>query len=156
MKKILLIFGVVGFVACNNDGNDSTTGTTDTSTTNTNTNTTVVTDTNTTSTTTTTSYSAKDGDVSYRNGKVVVYRNNEWVASDNDVELEGGVVVRKNGHVVRNGETIELKEGETVDRTGRFFDKAGNAIENAWDATKRGAKKAKEEVKEVFKDEKNN
>jgi len=154
MKKIFLIAGLAGFVACNNDGNDATTGATDTSTTNSNT--TTVTDANTTTSTTTTSYSAKDGDVSYRNGKVVVYRNNEWVESDKDVELEGGVVVRRNGRVERNGETVELREGETVDRTGRFFDKAGNAVEDAWDATKRGAKKAKEEVKEVFKDEKNN
>jgi hypothetical protein len=29
-----------------------------------------------------------------------------------------------------------------VNRTGRFFDRTGNAIENVWDDTKRGVKKA--------------
>jgi len=158
MKKFFLIIGLAGFVACNNDG--TTTNTDGDTTTNTNTTATAAgteTGTNsTTNSTATTTYTASEGDVSYRNGKVMVYRNGQWVESDKDVNLEGGVVVRRNGRVERNGQVVKLEEGETVDRTGRFFDKAGNAIENAWDATKRGAKKAKEEVKEVFKDEKNN
>jgi len=151
MKKIFLLFGLAGFIACNNDANDRA-GNSDTSTNNN----AVATDADRTTGTTTTTYTASEGDVSYRNGKVVVYRNGQWVDSDKDVELEGGVVVRRNGRVERNGDVVELREGETVDRTGRFFDKAGNAIEDAWDATKRGAKRAKEEVKEVVKDEKDN
>ena len=148
MKKLLLIFSLAGFIACNNDGNDSAADRDTTTSNNAS-----ATDADTATISTNTTYTASEGDVSYRNGKVVVYRNNEWVETDKDVNLDNGVVVRRNGRVERNGKTVELREGETVDRTGRFFDKAGNAIEDAWDATKRGAKKAKEEVKEVFKDD---
>lgn len=103
-------------------------------------------------------YKASEGDVSYRNGKVVVWRNNEWVESDEDVKLENGVVVRRNGEVERDGKIVVLKDGEVVDRTGRFFDRAGNAIENAWgdvkEGVKEGAKDVKEGVKDVFDDDK--
>ena len=103
-------------------------------------------------------YKASEGDVSYREGKVVVWRNNEWVETNDDVKLENGVVVRKNGEVERDGKVVVLKDGEVVDRTGRFFDRAGNAIENAWDdvkeGVKEGAKDVKEGVKDVFDDDK--
>ncbi|MEJ7912646.1 MAG: hypothetical protein WKF70_05785, partial [Chitinophagaceae bacterium] len=46
------------------------------------------------------------------------------------------------GEVRRNKEVVTLREGEVVTRTGNFFDEAGNAIEDGWDATKRGAVKA--------------
>jgi hypothetical protein len=59
-------------------------------------------------------------------------------------------VVRKNGEVKKGDDVVVLKDGEVVDRSGRFFDNAGNAIEDAWDATKKGVKKAGQEVKEVF------
>ena len=102
-------------------------------------------------------YAPADGDVSYRNGKVLVWRNNEWVDADDDVRLDNGVVVRRNGEVVRNDEVIVLKDGEVVNKSGRFFDKAGNAIDDAWHGAKKGVtkagegvKKAGEEVKEVF------
>jgi hypothetical protein len=62
-------------------------------------------------------------------------------------------VVKRNGEVKRGGDVVKLEEGESVDRSGRFFDKAGNAIEDAWDATKKGVKKAGEEVKDVFTDD---
>ena len=112
-------------------------------------------------------YTESDGDVSYRNGKVVVWRNGEWVESNEDVTLDNGVVVRRTGRVERNGEVVELEDGEVVTRTGRFFDKAGNAIEDAWDATKKGARKAGDaiekgankvgdEVKDVFDNDKDN
>ncbi len=61
----------------------------------------------------------------------------------------------------RDNDVVALNDGEVVDRTGNFFDKADNAIEDGWDATKRGAKKAGngiekgakkvgEETKDVF------
>jgi hypothetical protein len=108
----------------------------------------------------TSTYTASDGDVSYRNGRVVVWRDNDWVETEEDVKLEDGTVVRRNGQVEREGKVIELEDGEVVDRTGRFFDKAGNAIENAWDdvkeGVKKGADKVGEEVKDVFDDKDNN
>ena len=59
----------------------------------------------------------------------------------------------------------ELEDGEVVTRTGRFFVKSGNAVEDAWDATKKGARKAGDaiekgankvgdEVKDVFDNDK--
>ena len=47
-------------------------------------------------------------------------------------------MVRRNGEVKRGDDVIILEDGEVVDRSGRVFDKAGNAIEDAW----QGAKKA--------------
>src|SRR5215204_5062771 len=131
MKNLFVILIVGALLSCNND---------DTRTTKTN-------------TSTHAAYAPSDGDVTYRNGKVLVWRDDEWKEADNDVSLNDGTVVKRNGEVVRNGKVIELEDGEGVDKTGHFFDKAGNAIEDAWDATKEGAKKTKEEVKDVFTDD---
>lgn len=144
MKKLLLMAGIaVSLSACNNDNANGTSAETDSSSHEANSPT----------------YKASDGDVSYRNGKVVIWRDNEWVEADDDVTLENGVVVRRNGEVEKDGKIIVLEEGEIVDRTGRFFDKAGNAIENAWDDVKQGVKKGvnevDEEVKDIFDDDDN-
>jgi hypothetical protein len=95
-----------------------------------------------TTTTTTTSYSPVDGDVIYRDEKVFVMRNGAWVEADEDVKLDNGVVVHKDGHVIKDDREIELNDGEMVNKSGDFFDRTGVAIENAWDDTKRGVKKA--------------
>ena len=97
--------------------------------------------------TTSVTYTPADGDVRYTNGKVVVWRNNDWVESDKDVTLENGIVVRRNGEVKRNDDVIVLEDGQTVTRSGNFFDKAGNAIEDGWDATKKGVGKAADATK---------
>jgi hypothetical protein len=93
----------------------------------------------------------------------LVWKNNDWVAADNDVTLDNGIVVRRNGRVVRDKEEVELEDGVVVNRSGRFFDKAGNVIEDGWDGVKKGAKEAKDgikkganEVKEEVKDVFNN
>ena len=95
-------------------------------------------------------YAPANGDVTYRDGKVLVWRNNEWVETNDDVSLDNGVVVKRNGEVVRNDDVVVLKDGEVVNKSGNFFDKAGNAIEDAWHGAKKGVKKAGEEVKDVF------
>jgi hypothetical protein len=96
--------------------------------------------------TTTTIYTPSEGDVIYRDGKVMVWRNNDYVLADNDVNLDDNVVVKRNGEVTRNGVVIKLEDGQAVSKTGRFFNKAGEAIEDAWDATKKGVNKAAEAV----------
>jgi hypothetical protein len=101
-------------------------------------------------------YSASEGDVSYRNGKLMIWKGGEWKETDNDVHLDNGVVVNRKGEVVKEDKVVVLHDGEVVDKSGRFFDKAGNAIEDAWDATKKGVKKAGEEVKDVFTDDDRN
>jgi hypothetical protein len=101
-------------------------------------------------------YAPSEGDVTKRNGEVMVWHDGEWKAADNDVHLDGGVVVNRKGEVTRDDKIIVLDDGEVVDKSGRFFDKAGNAVDDAWDATKKGMKKAGEEIKDVFTDDDKN
>lgn len=125
-KAILAVCAAVLFTACNS-GDTNRDATNDS----------VVT---TTTTTEHRAYTPADGDVTRRDGKVLVMRNGQWVEADADVRLENGTVIDRNGRVVREGRVIEIREGEVVTRTGDFFDRAGNAIENAWDSTKAGVK----------------
>ena len=129
MKKMLVAAGILFLTACNNENKDAT-------------------KTNETTTTTRT-YSASEGDVSYRNGKVVVYRNNAWVDADDDITLDNGIVVRKTGRVAKDNEEYELEEGVVVTKKGNFWDKAGNVIEDGWEGVKKGFRKVKQEVKEA-------
>ena len=135
MKRIFVIaLAVTSMMACNEQKEKDTVvvdTTTDTSTT-------VIMD----NTTVANPYTPEEGDVIFRNGKVMVYRNNTYVESDKDVTLDSGIVVKRNGEVTREGVVIKMDDGEAVTKTGRFFDKTGQAIENAWDATKRGVSKA--------------
>ena len=117
---------------------------------NTNTETTTKTDTSTHA-----AYAPSEGDVTKRDGKVMVWHDGEWKEADNDVHLSNGVVVNRKGEVIKEDKVVVLDDGEVVNKSGRFFDKAGNAIDDAWDATKKGVKKVGEEVKDVFnKDDK--
>ncbi|MDQ3846811.1 MAG: hypothetical protein M3342_22780, partial [Bacteroidota bacterium] len=77
------------FMACNNTETSTTTvdskdtvNTIDTSRTVT-----------TTTTTTDNAYAPAEGDVTYRERKVMVWRNGQWVEADKDVRLNNGVVV---------------------------------------------------------------
>lgn len=103
-----------------------------------------------TDTSTNAAYAPSEGDVTKKNGEVLVWHDGEWRAADNDVHLSNGVVVNRKGEVTKGDKVIVLDDGEVVDKSGRFFDKAGNAIDDAWDATKKGVKKVGEEVKDVF------
>ncbi len=155
MKKFFVLAGMAAILtACNNDGSSDNTVNNDS----------LRQDSINQANSASSNYQAAEGDVSYRNGKLVVWRNNAWVDNDADVTLDNDVVVRRSGRVERNGDTVELEDGEVVTKTGRFFDRAGNAIEDAWDATKRGAKKvgstiekgadkAAGEVKDALKDD---
>lgn len=144
MKKLMLIgcFAIFSF-ACNDETDTTTTNTTTDSVSETSERAAPV-------------YSPSEGDVTYRSGKLLVYRNNQWVEADRDVELDGDVVVRKDGRIFRDTVEVDLEEGEVVTKAGRVLDKTGNAIEKGWKKTKEGVKKgykkAKEEVKEVVKD----
>ena len=129
MKKILLAAGIVFLLSCNNEKKDAGT---------------------TTETTTSKTYTASEGDVTYKGGKVMVYRNNSWVEADDDITLENGIVVRRTGRVAKDSEEYELEEGVVVTKTGDFFDRAGNAIEDGWEGVKKGFKKGTEEVKDAL------
>ena len=144
MKKIIVLaLAATTFAACNEQkSKESVTVNTDSSTNgtmdnmdNTNTSTTV--------------YTPAEGDISYTNGKVMVWRNNAYIEADNDVTLDDNIVVKRNGEATRNGVVIKMEDGERVSKTGRFFNRTGEVIEDGWDATKRGAKKVGEKVKDI-------
>ena len=105
-----------------------------------------------TETVTTKTYTPAEGDVTYRNNTVMVWRGGDWVKADNDVTLDNGVVIYQNGEVKKDGKTVRLKDGEVVNSVGEIFDETGKAISDAWDSTKRGMEKAGEAVKDAAKD----
>ena len=141
MKKFFLIASVVALLAsC-----DSTT------------NTDTVVDRDTigpvaTETVTTKTYTPAEGDVTYRNKTVLIWRGGEWVEADKDVTLDNGVVIYRNGEVKKEGKTVRLKDGEVVTSVGEFFDETGKAISDAWDSTKKGVKKAGDAMEKAAKD----
>ena len=108
--------------------------------------------TTTTTATTNTTYTPGEGDATYRSGKLMVYKNGDWVAADKDVTLDNDVIVYKNGEVKKDSKTVTLNDGEVVTRTGNFFDKTGAAIEDGWNATKDGVKKAGNAIGDAAKD----
>jgi hypothetical protein len=144
MKKLLMISMVIAsLTACNDASTDNSTVTTSDSTTTMSAPAPIDTTPATTPTTTTTTvYSPAEGDVTYRNRKLMVWKGNDWTEAEGDVTLDNGVVVNRKGEVKRNNDVVVLDDGEVVNRSGNFFDKAGNAIEDGWDATKKGVKKA--------------
>lgn len=131
MKKILLV-ATVGFMVSCSDGKKDAKTTTETTE------------------NTTTTYTASEGDVTYKGGKVMVYRNNAWVDTDDDITFDNGIVVRRTGRVAKDNDEYELEEGVVVTRKGDFFDRAGNTIKDGWEGVKKGFRKAKEEVKDVL------
>ena len=139
MKKIfgLAIVSMAAFAACNDNQTPSINeDTRDTST---------VIET-TPPATTTTAYVPVDGDVTVKDDKVLVMRNGEWVETKEDVKFNNGVVVYRSGKAKKDGKEIEVEDGVVINKDGDFFDRTGQAIENAWDDTKTGVKKAGDEI----------
>lgn len=142
MKKILVmaIASTMFLVACSDSAtNSTTTNTTDSAA-----------DANKTATNTT-AYTPVEGDVKYVGKKVMVMKNGAWVEADADVKLDNGVTVYRDGRVERGEYEVELREGEIVNKTGDFFDNAGAAISNAWEATKEGVGDAGRAIKKGAK-----
>lgn len=144
MKKLIVVALVATTFAACGDQNKSEVTTVDTDTS------TVVT-TEPTTQNTTTVYSPAEGDVTYRDGKVMVWRNGNYVAADKDVTLDNGIVINKNGQATRNGEVVVMEDGEVVTTSGRWYNKAGEGIDDAWDATKKGVRKAANAVEKGAK-----
>lgn len=93
-------------------------------------------------TVTTVVYTPVDGDVVYKDDKVFVMRNGQWVEAEDNVTLDNGVVIYTTGRAKKGDVEIELEDGEMVNKSGDFFDKTGRAIDNAWQDTKRAVKDA--------------
>ena len=47
---------------------------------------------------------------------------------------------------MQDGKEIEVEDGVVINKDGDFFDRTGQAMENAWDDTKAGVKKAGDEI----------
>lgn len=130
MKKIIaLAFTACIFAACS-DGDTEETTYTDT--------TTVITE----PVAPVAVHTPTEGDVTYNSGKVQVYRTDRWEDANEDVRFDNGVVIRRNGRVVKDNNEYEWEEGYVVDREGNVWDRTGNAIGDAWDATRHGVRKA--------------
>lgn len=87
-----------------------------------------------------TTYTPADGDVTYREDKVRVWRDGAWVDTEDEVKLDNGAVVYKDGRVKKDDKEIKLEDGEVVNKTGNFFDETGRALEKGWDDVKEGVK----------------
>jgi hypothetical protein len=136
MKKLLVIaIAALSFTACDTTEKheETTVGTTESET--------MATD----------SYTAAEGDVMYKDNKVMVWRGGSWVEADSDVTLENGVVVSKNGEVKKDDKTIRLEDGETINRNGNIFDRAGHGIKEGWDGVKKGAREAGDAIEKGAK-----
>jgi hypothetical protein len=144
MKALIIVaLATVSLAACNNSTTQTTETTNDTATT-------TVSKPDTSSLVSTPNISATytpgEGDVSYRNRKVVVMRNGQWVDAETDVTLDSGVLVSRSGKVKREGKEVTLGDSEVVTKSGNFFDRTGNVLSKAWDATKEGVKDAGQAV----------
>ena len=96
----------------------------------------------------TTSFTATEGDITKKDGVVLVYKNGNWVAVDNDINLGNGISVSKSGEVKKDGKTITIDDGAFINKAGAFFDKTGTAISNAWDNAKNAANNVAGDVKQ--------
>ncbi|MEO8823761.1 MAG: DUF6799 domain-containing protein [Ginsengibacter sp.] len=136
MKKIFLAVSIAALLtACNSQGSqtDATTSNTDTTD---------------RSMMSTTAYIPTEGDATFKDQTLMIYKGDKWVATDKEMTMGNGVIVYTNG-TVKNGEiTDTLAEGEIVSHSGDLYDKAGNAIHDAWDATKKGVNDAGDAVEE--------
>jgi hypothetical protein len=153
MKKIFIAFPFVAMIACNDNSNSTAVPVSDTSTT-----TTSMSATSSSMDTTAADktyvkrkYTPGEGDVIYRDRKVSVWKNGTYAEADKDVTLDSGIVVKRSGDVTWKDQNAKLQEGDAVSKTGDFFDNAGDKIEDAWHATKRGVKKAADAVGKTAK-----
>lgn len=136
MKKIFLIACVAAasLMACNSSETSDNSATTTTTTDSTN------------DTMLATTYTPSEGDVTFRNDKLMVYRNDGWVETTDQQTVGNGIIVHTNGQVTNGDQADTLTDGEVVSHTGTFFDKTGHAIKDAWGATKHGVGEAGEAV----------
>ena len=143
MKKIILMASAACFlVSCDSPKDANTTNA-------------ITTDSNgviTQTTTTTRIYAPTDGDVMMKDGKTMVWKDGAWIATTGNTTMTNGMVISSDGMVRQNTRSIKLLEGEAVTKTGYFFDRAGAAIDNAWDATKRGVNKAADATGDALQD----
>jgi len=85
-----------------------------------------------------TGYVPNDGDVTFRNNKVMVYRDTSWKETTDAQTVGSGAVVHPDGTVTNGVQADTLKDGQVVSKTGTFFDASGHVIKDPWTPTKKG------------------
>lgn len=132
-KTITVAASVLILMACNNSSTTATT-TTDSA----NVSTTDASRTSVQTTQTNTAYSPSEGDVIYKEKKVMVWKDGKWVSVNKETKLENGVTVYPNGTIRKDNQEQQLDDGVVVTKSGDFLDRTGHTINNAWDSTKAG------------------
>lgn len=94
----------------------------------------------------TSAYTPSEGDVIHEGDDIKVYRNGQWVESEDEVTLDNGAIVYDDGRVVKDNKEVKLDDGEVVNKTGNFFDRTGKAIEKGWEDVKQGAKEMGKDI----------
>lgn len=92
-------------------------------------------------------YTASAGDVKFENHNLYIYKEDKWVTTDKEQTLGNGIVVHTNGTITNGNLTDTLARGEIVSHSGDLYDKAGNAVHDAWNKAKEGANTAADSVK---------
>lgn len=99
----------------------------------------------------TATYVPKNGDVIYKDNKIMVRKDDQWVACDEKITLDNGAVVYTDGLVRKDDKEIKLQDGEIISEEGNVFDKAGQKIESGWKDAKEGIKDAGKEIEKGAK-----
>ena len=93
-----------------------------------------------------TPYTAAAGDVKFEDHNLYIYKEDKWVTTDEEQTMGNGIVVHTNGTVTNGNLTDTLAQGEIVSHSGDMYDKAGNAINDAWNAAKEGVNTAADSI----------
>lgn len=88
-----------------------------------------------------------DGDLSRREGKMLIYKNGAWGTLEMDIQLEDSTTVTPKGQALsKDGLKFEIVEGYFITKAGRFFDKTGAAIENIWESASKDVSTVPKEI----------
>jgi hypothetical protein len=124
MKKLLFVAAIASFAFACNDGNKSSTSTTDTATA----------APATTPATDSSTATLKDGLMTMKDGKMMIVKGGAWVAMDAPVTCTNGRKVDVNGEVSKGDKKRKLEEGMMIDNDGQIKDKDGKLVDTSgWD-----------------------
>ena len=127
MKKLLFVAAIAGFAFACNDGNKSSTSTTDTATA-------APATTSAADSSASSTAALKDGLMTMKDGKMMIVKGGTWVAMDAPVTCTNGRKVDVNGEVSKGDKRRKLEEGMMIDNDGQIKDKDGKLVDTSgWD-----------------------
>ncbi len=89
-----------------------------------------------------------DGDITMKDGKVMIMKSGAWVVLDKAITLSNGTVVMPNGDVKMKDHTMKLMNGQSIKTTGEYYGTDGKIMEmmsHAGEKMQEGADKVKAE-----------